>query len=272
MHPDSAPPQPRKAEHGKTVKGMAMDPTVAGLERGGGIKKETALEMLMRGQRAQLESVGRAASKALFGIVEDPLIEKFDRKNAADILLSVMEGEMPVEEVAMCLLLLGFPREREIAEMRSPRVDAMLKNVLLDGREEQEMRARAAHNLRERGFPGFGNPEYDVPYFFFSGEYAKVPRHGLAAVPFLVERLAEDLSTDNRVMAASLLGEISDLCEEKYDWREAAKGLRSIAESHGERSGQNELRQACAYAFKRITGVYPSQDRNPSTTGPAEED
>lgn len=269
MRLDSSP-QKKKFGDGKTARGHVIDPAVAGLERGG-IAKEAALTMLRRGQRGLLEAIGKGATRALLEILSDSSLEKYERKSAADILIGTDMGGMRPEDVAFCFLVIGFPREREIAKMQSPRVDLLLKNILLDGSEEQEIRARAAFSLKERGFRGFGNAEYDAVYFFFSGNCRLVPSCGLAAVPFLLERLKEDLSTENRKTAAALLGEISDLCDEPYDWREVARSLRMIAEGDGERSNQNDLMQACVDAFKRITGVYPSQDRNRSTICPAED-
>lgn len=269
MEAKNGPTPAKRLDGGKTAKGMAVDPAIAGLEKTGGITKETAMLMLMRGQRAQLEAIGRGASKALFEIMTDTSVEKFERKNAADMLLWTVEGEMPPEEVAMCLLIIGFPREREIAKIGSSKVDVVLKNVLLDEKEEQEMRARAALALRERGFGGFERPDDNACYMFFGNRYSELPGYGLAAVPFLLGRLRDDLSLDNRINAARLLGEISDICDEPYDWRGIVGLLREIAENEDERRVHRELRLAATHAFKRITGVYPSQDRSPSATGPA---
>ncbi|MCX6768616.1 MAG: hypothetical protein NTY83_02125, partial [Candidatus Micrarchaeota archaeon] len=159
MHADSGPNPAKKLGDGKTVKGMVVDPAIAGLEKGGGVPAEILLKMLKRGQYGQLEAMGRAAAKALFEISNDTSVDKSLRKTAAGILLGIMEKEMPVEDAAMCLLLVGYPREREIVTIDSPKVDAVLKNVLLNADEEQEVRARAALALTERGFAGFERPD-----------------------------------------------------------------------------------------------------------------
>jgi len=276
MHADSNPsPLPsvraKKFGDGRTVKGMAIDPAIAGLERDGGVPRDVLLAMLKRREYPEASAMGRAASKTLWEIANDTSVEKSYRKTSAGMLLGIMEKEMAAEDVAMCLLLIGYPREREIAKIGSPKVDAVLKNVLLDPKEEQEVRARAALALKERGFAGFERPDDNACHLFFTSMEEKIPSCGLAAVPFLLERVREDQNYSNKIIAAQLLGEISDLCPEPYDWRDVAKTLRSIAENLEERSVPRELRNAAAHAFKRITGVYPSQDRNPSTTGPAED-
>jgi len=270
MHADGGPAQ-KKLGDGKTVKGMAIDPAIAGLEKGGGVPAEIIVTMLRRGEYREASAMGRAASKALWEITTDTSVEKSYRKTSAGMLLSIMEREMVVEDVAMCLLLVGYPRESEVAKIDSPKVDAVLKNVLLNSDEEQEMRARAALALKERGFAGFERPDDNACYLFFTSREEKIPSCGLAAVPFLLERLKGDQNHSNKIIAAQLLGEISDMCPEPYDWREVAKTLRSIAESQDERRVPKELRHTSTIAFKRITGVYPSQDRNPSTTGPVED-
>ncbi|NYZ60572.1 hypothetical protein H0O01_02640 [Candidatus Micrarchaeota archaeon] len=271
MHAGRGPIPAKKLGDGKTVRGMVIDPAIAGLEKGGGVPAEIIVTMLRRGEYREASAIGRAASKALWDITNDTSVEKSYRKSAAGMLLGIMEKEMPVEDVAMCLLLVGYPRESEVAKIDSPKVDAVLKNILLNADEEQEVRARAALALKERGFAGFERPDDNACYLFFTSREEKIPSCGLAAVPFLLERLRKDQNFSNKIIAARLLGEISDLCPEPYDWRDVVKTLRSIAESQDERRVPKDMRHAASCAFKRITGVFPSQGRDPSTTGPAED-
>ena len=267
MHADSSPTPAKKLGNGKTVKGMVVDPAIAGLEKGGGITKEVALTMLMRGQRGQLEAIGRGASKALFEIANDSSVDKAERKTAAGMLLWNMEKEMPAEDVAMCLILVGYPREKEIVRLESPKVDTVLKNILLNEGEEVELRARAALALRDRKFAGFERQEDDTAYRFFIRDYPNLVKHGAATVPFLLGRVKDHSVPADQETAAILLGEISATYneEEPCDWREVTRTLRDMAKEPDlddnplkkDTEEDKQIRQVFRRAYRMITGEYP---------------
>ncbi len=267
MHADSGPSPAEKLGDGKTAKGMAVDPAIAGLEKGGGISKEVALTMLKRGQIGQLEAMGSGASKALFEIVNDTSVDKAERKNAAGIFLWKIDEGLPAGEVAACLVVMGYPREKEIVKLESPKVDITLKNILLNEAEEVELRARAALALRDRKFEGFERREDDVIYRFFTRDYPTLVKHGAAAVPFLLGRIRDKSAPADQENAAILLGEISATYneEEPCDWREVIKTLRDLAKEpewdDDPRKRETEAEKALRYVFSKvfwmITGNYP---------------
>jgi len=267
MHADSGPTPAIKLD-GKTVKGMVIDPAIAGLEKGGGLTKEAALTMLMRGQRGQLEAMRRGASKALFEIANDSSVGKAERKTAAGMLLWNMEKDMPPEDVAMCLVLVGYPREREIVKLESPKVDTILKNILLNEGEEVELRARAAIALRDRKFTGFERMEDDAVYRFFARDYPNLVKCGAAAVPFLLGRVKDRSVPADQETAAILIGEISVTYneEEPCDWRMVINTLKELAKkpeydpdepSKRETEEEKLLRDVFLRAYHTITGGYP---------------
>ena len=178
-----------------------------------------------------------------------------------------MEMEMPAEDVAMCLILVGYPREKEIVGLESPKVDIVLKNVLLNEGEEVELRARAAIALRDRKFAGFERQEDDTVYRFFIRDYPNLVKHGAATVPFLLGRLKDKSAPTDQETAAILLGEISATYneEEPCDWREVIKTLRDLAKEpewdDDPRKRETEEEKALRYVFSKvfwmITGSYP---------------
>ncbi|MEW5996535.1 MAG: hypothetical protein AB1657_02995 [Candidatus Micrarchaeota archaeon] len=267
MHTDSSPvpAAPVKRPLNETVRGIAIEPAAAGLERAG-ITKAAALTMLRRMQQEQLHTIGRGASKSLFEIVNDTSLDKADRKSAAGTLLWIMESDMPAEDVAACLLAVGYPRDREIAGLGSPKVGTVLKNVLLNESEETEFRARAAIALKDRKFAGFERREDDAAYRFFVRDYTNLVKCGAAAVPFLLGRLKDQSVPADQETAAMLLGEISVTYneEEHCDWRKVVGTMRELAKEPDpnnpltrDTEEKKHLRGVLYRAYRMITGEYP---------------